>query len=69
MSRARSGSDWAFRARSTSEGVKPGLRWWTHVSNCFSSGVFVRLGGEEVEDGRVRESAGGVVVELKREDE
>lgn len=39
MSRARSGSDWEVKAWLTSEGVKPGLRWLTHVSNCFSSGV------------------------------
>lgn len=42
MSRARSGSDWALRASSTSEGVNPGLRFWIHVSNCFSNGVRVR---------------------------
>lgn len=47
MSSARSGSDWDCRAWFTSEGVKPGLRWLTHVSNCFSSGVF------EGEDGMV----------------
>lgn len=47
MSRARSGSDWAFRASSTSGGPNPGLSFWTHVSNCFSSGVRVlnELGG------------------------
>lgn len=47
MSRARSGSDWAFKARFTSEGVKPGLRWLIHVSNCFSSGV---LDGDDDDD-------------------
>lgn len=41
MSRARSGSDWARRASSTSDRVKPSLRLVIHVSNCLSSGVRV----------------------------
>lgn len=45
MSRARSGSDWACKAETASDGVKPGLRCWIQVSNCFSSGVRVRVWG------------------------
>lgn len=41
MSSARSGSDWARKASSTSIEVNPGLSLSSHVSNCFSSGVRV----------------------------
>lgn len=57
MSKARSGSDWARKAPSTSYAVNPGLSFSSHVSNCFSSGVLVLRsdicggGGEDDGDG------------------
>lgn len=44
MSSARSTSDWARRAESTSDGVNPGLRWVIHVSNCLSRGIRIVSG-------------------------
>lgn len=75
MSRARSGSDWARRASSTSEAVNPGLRFWIHVSNCFSNGVWVRgwrirlgfaYGFWEIGGDGVRVLVGSGVVEMGR---
>ena len=58
MSYAISGSDWARNAATTSGCVKPGFRFWIHVSNWVSRGVRVRIregdgfdsGGDEAEE-------------------
>lgn len=56
MSSARSGSDWACKDSSTSDGVNPGRSLLIHESKCFSDGVRVRgLGFGRSLDGCERE--------------